>query len=75
MFLLPDDYQDIADPRTLRNPTKNQAAVPFVLRLKDVGDDNWALFHTFSSEVSEKPGFRNNKFFFQIRSSTTVVQL
>ena len=28
--------------------------------LKDVGVDNWALFYTFSSEVSEKPGFRNN---------------
>ena len=28
--------------------------------LKDVGDDNWALFYTFSSEVSEKLGFRNN---------------
>ena len=27
---------------------------------KDVGDDNWALFYTFSSDVSEKPGFRNN---------------
>ena len=38
--------------------------------LKDVGDDNWALFYTFSSKVSEKPGFRNNYFFFQIRSTT-----
>ena len=28
--------------------------------LKDVGVDNWALFYAFSSEVSEKPGFRNN---------------
>ena len=28
--------------------------------VKDVGHDNWALFYTFSSEVSEKPGFRNN---------------
>ena len=27
---------------------------------KDVGDDNWAPFYTFSSEVSEKLGFRNN---------------
>jgi hypothetical protein len=30
------------------------------LTLKDVGDDNWALFYTLLSEVSEKPGFRNN---------------
>ena len=37
--------------------------------VKGVGVDNWALFYTFSSEVSEKPGFRNN-FFFQIRSTT-----
>jgi hypothetical protein len=29
----PISTKDIADPRTLRNPTKNQAAVPFVLRL------------------------------------------
>jgi hypothetical protein len=28
--------------------------------IKDVGDDNLALFYTFSSKVSEKPGFRNN---------------
>ena len=33
---------------------------------KDVGDDNWALFHTFLSEVSEKPGLRNNLIFFSI---------
>ena len=38
--------------------------------LKDVGDDNRALFYTFSSEVSEKHGFRNNYFFFKY-----VVQL
>jgi hypothetical protein len=25
---------------------------------KDVSDDNWALFNTFSSEVSEIPGLR-----------------
>jgi hypothetical protein len=25
---------------------------------KGVGVDNWALFYKFSSEVSEKPGFR-----------------
>jgi hypothetical protein len=25
--------------------------------------DNWALFYTFLSEVSAKPGFRNNFFF------------
>jgi hypothetical protein len=31
---------------------------------KDVGDDNWALFYTFSSEVSEKPGFKNDLFIF-----------
>ena len=31
-----------------------------IIHLKDVGDHNWALFYTFSSEVSEKPGFRNN---------------
>jgi hypothetical protein len=37
---------------------------------KDVGDDNWALFYTFSSGFSEKPGFRNNYFLFQIRSTT-----
>ena len=42
----------------------------FFIYLKDVGDDNWALFYTFSSEVSEKPGFRNNYFFPQIRSTT-----
>ena len=35
-----------------------------------MGDDNWAIFYTFSSEVSEKPGFRNNYFF-----SKYVVQL
>ena len=40
------------------------------ISLKDVGVDNWALFYTFSSEVSEKPGFRNNYFF-----SKYVVQL
>jgi hypothetical protein len=37
---------------------------------KHVGDDNLAFFYTFSSEVSEKPGFRNNYFLFQICSST-----
>ena len=31
-----------------------------ICKLKDVSDDNWALFYTFSSEVSEKLGFRNN---------------
>jgi hypothetical protein len=41
-----------------------------IVQLKDVGDDNLALFYTFSSEVSEKPGFRNNYFF-----SKYVVQL
>ena len=35
----------------------------------DVGDDNWALFYTFSRRVSEKPGFINNFF------SKYVVQL
>ena len=37
--------------------------------VKGVGVDNWALFYTFSSEVSEKPGFRNIFF------SKYVVQL
>jgi hypothetical protein len=34
-----------------------------IRQFKDMSDDNWALFYTFSSEVSEKPGFRNNNFF------------
>ena len=34
-----------------------------IMLIKDVADDNWALFYTFSSEVSEKYGFRNNLFF------------
>jgi hypothetical protein len=38
--------------------------------LQHVGDDNWALFCTFSSEVSEKPTFRNDLFIFQVRSTT-----
>ena len=37
---------------------------------KRVGVDNWAILYTFTSEVSEKPGFRNNYFF-----SKYVVQL
>ena len=40
-------------------PKKNQNS-----SFKDVGDDNWALFHTFASEVSEKPGVRDNLLFF-----------
>ena len=49
--------------------------IPFSLltlkmAFKDVGDNNWALFFTFSSGVSEKPSCRNNYFF-----SKYVVQL
>ena len=29
-------------------------------RRKGLGVDNWTIFYTFSSEVSQKPGFRNN---------------
>ena len=35
--------------------------------VKDVGNDNWAIF---SSEVPEKPGFRNDLFIFQIRRTS-----
>ena len=42
--------------------------------LKGVGVDNWALFYTFSSEVSRKPGSQvlasEIIIFFQLRSTT-----
>ena len=42
----------------------------FLSRLKEVAVDNWALFYTFSSLVSEKPRARNDLFFFLVPKKT-----